>query len=100
MSECVCEGRAGKCVGFLQNYYYDLYGGNHILFTATQSTLVQSNITQVYFNSVCYIYMCATCFDMYLGHPQACQYENLKRTIQRESKVPVFYIHYFYIVKT
>jgi hypothetical protein len=39
--------------------------------------LIQSNTTQVYFNSLCYLYMCATCFDLYLGHPQACQYNNL-----------------------
>ena len=30
------------------------------------------------FNSVCYIYMCATCFGLYLGHPQECRYRILQ----------------------
>jgi len=41
-----------------------------------QSTYIQSNTTQVYFNSVNYLYMSATCFSMYLGHPQSCKYKN------------------------
>jgi hypothetical protein len=37
------------------------------------TTLIQSNTTQVYFNSAGYLYMSATCFVMYLGHPQTFQ---------------------------
>jgi len=78
----VCMGRdGGEVCRFLQNYYYDFYGGNRIVFITIQTTLIQSNITKVYFNSFGYIYMCATCFDMYRGHPQAWQYKNLKKNI-------------------
>ena len=42
--------------------------------------------------------MRATCFFLYLGHPQACQYRNLtKEDIIKRSLV---YDHYFYHVKT
>jgi hypothetical protein len=32
--------------------------------------------------------MCATCFGLYLGHPQACQYKNLttEGTVRSESR--------------
>ena len=40
--------------------------------------VIQSNTTQDYFTSNCYLYMCATCFGLYLGHPQSCQYKNHK----------------------
>jgi hypothetical protein len=41
------------------------------------TTLIQSNTTQVYLNSVCYPYAFATYFGLYLGgYPQACQYKN------------------------
>ena len=42
-------------------------------------TPIHSNTTQVYYNSSCYIYKRSTCFDLYLGHPQACQYKNLTK---------------------
>jgi len=41
-----------------------------------QTTLIQFNTTQVYFNLTGYLYMSATCFGLYLDHPQACQYKN------------------------
>jgi hypothetical protein len=41
-----------------------------------QTALIQSNTTQVYFNSTGYSYMCATCFDLYVRQLQACQYKN------------------------
>jgi len=69
---CVCVecvefmGReCGELCRFLQIYCYDLYGSNRFVFITLQTTPIQSNITQVYFNSVGYIYMFATCFDMY-----------------------------------
>jgi hypothetical protein len=37
------------------------------------TTIIQSNSAHLYFNSHCCIYMCAACFGLYLGHPQACQ---------------------------
>ena len=40
---------------------------------------MQSDTTQVYYNSICYLYMFATCFDLYLGHPHAYQYKKLKK---------------------
>ena len=44
--------------------------------TTIQTTFIQSNTTHVYFNSINYPYMQVTCFGLYLGHPEACQYEN------------------------
>ena len=41
------------------------------VFIIKQTTLIQSNTTQVYFNSIGYFDMYATCFDLYLGPPQA-----------------------------
>ena len=38
-------------------------------------TFVQSNKTQVYFNQFNCPHMYTTCFIVYLGHLQACQYE-------------------------
>jgi hypothetical protein len=36
----------------------------------------QSDKLQIYFNSDGYTYMHATCFSLYVGHPQACQQRN------------------------
>jgi hypothetical protein len=41
--------------------------------------LVQHNTD---FNSSDYPYMYATCFGLYLGHPQTCQYKTIQRKIQ------------------
>jgi hypothetical protein len=38
--------------------------------------------------------MYATCFGVYLGHPQARQYKNLKEDTVK-SKGPLVYRHYF-----
>jgi len=49
------------------------------VFITKQSTAFQYNTTQVCFDSGCYIYMRTTCFGLYLGHPQACQYYSLTK---------------------
>ena len=60
---------------------------------------MQANKTHVYSNSDCYLYMCAICFVLYLGHPQACQYKNLiKEDIISIPGAPCF-SHYFYTTK-
>ena len=41
--------------------------------------------------------MCATCFGLYLGHPQACQYKNLVKKDEMKSKGPLVYSHYFLV---
>jgi len=46
-----------------------------------QTTLVQSDTTHVYCNSVGDIYRCATCFGLYLDRLQACQYKNLSKAL-------------------
>jgi len=38
-------------------------------------TLSKSNIRQFYFNLVCYLYMHATYFGLYFGHPQTYQHK-------------------------
>jgi len=55
----------------------DRYGRRLVVFIATLTALVQSDTTQVYFNSFCYLHMCAACFGEYFGYPQACQYKDL-----------------------
>jgi hypothetical protein len=52
------------------------YGSHPVIFITGQTALIQCNMTQVYLNSVCYPYVYATCFTLYLGHPQACQYNS------------------------
>jgi hypothetical protein len=63
-----------------------------VVFITKQTTLIQSNTTQFYFNSICCLYVCATCFGLYLGHPEACQYKkNLtKEDIIKISGAPFF----------
>jgi len=53
----------------------NLYGSHPIKFTIKQTTFVQSNKTQVYFNQFNCPHMYATCFSVYLGRLQACQYK-------------------------
>jgi len=60
----------------------------------------QSDTVQVYFNSDGYTYMYATCFGLYLGHPQARQHKNRNRKMQQGSTGFIFYSHYFYNIKT
>ena len=40
-------------------------------------------------------YTCATCFGLYLGHHQVCQYKNLVKEHTIKSKGPIVYGHYF-----
>jgi hypothetical protein len=66
-------------------------GGNHLVVIITkQTTVIQSNTAQVYFNSVCYFNMFATCFSLYLCNPQACPYVNLTKNLYK-----VFYCIFF-----
>ena len=53
-----------------------LYRSHTVVFITKQASLMQSNTTQTDFNSVGYPYMSATCFSMYLGHPQSHKYKN------------------------
>jgi len=53
-----------------------------------QITLIQSNATQVCFNSAGCPYIFAACFGLYLGHPQVCQHKNYKRKIQQGTGSP------------
>jgi hypothetical protein len=48
----------------------NLHGNHRDVFVTKQTTLIQSNTTQIYFNSLVFSYMCATCFGLYLGHSQ------------------------------
>ena len=79
------------------------------MFINKQTTLIKSNTRRGYFNSVCYPYMYATCFGLYLGHPQACQYKtqyegrydkNLRRPlsviifIKLQRKLQSLYAHF------
>ena len=48
------------------------------------------NVKRVNFISLNCPHMYATCFDLYLGHPQACQYKNIYSNIQQKSKGPLF----------
>ena len=68
--------------------------------SSKQTKRIQSNKTQVYFNSIGCTFISAICFGLYVGHLQACQYKNHKKedTI-RISGVP-FLSQYFYNVKT
>ena len=49
---------------------------------------MQSNTTQVNIYSKCFLYMCATCFGLYLCLSQACQYKNLIKEDITKSKGP------------
>jgi len=40
----------------------------------TQLHLLSLTQHRFIFISVCYLYMCAKCFGLYLGHPQECLY--------------------------
>jgi hypothetical protein len=77
-----------------------LYGSFLIAFSTKQSTLIQSKITQVYFNLTDYLYKYTTCFGLYLGHSQACQCKNLTREDTIRIYGTFFYSHYFDNAKT
>ena len=50
----------------------------------------------IYYNSSCYTYTCATRFDMYLGHPQSCQYKNLTKKDKNLSGPFVYSCYFIY----
>jgi hypothetical protein len=66
-----------------------------------QATIIQSNTTQLSFNSTGYHYMHATCFVLHSAHPRACQHklhtEEDARIWKREF-VKYTYISYSYII--
>jgi hypothetical protein len=68
--------------------------GIPFLFAIKQSTFVQSNTTQVYFKQLNCLPMYATCFDMYLHHPQACKY---KEHIQEDTTKIQGSLDFYYI---
>ena len=76
-----------------------LYGSHPIVFLIKQTALIQSNTIHVYFNSVGYTYMYATCFGLYTGHPQAFQYKNFIREDTTECKWSIFTVAVFIILK-
>jgi hypothetical protein len=43
--------------------------------------------------------MHATCYGLYLGSPQACQYKNHIEEDTKEMKGPLVYSHYFNVLK-
>jgi hypothetical protein len=53
------------------NLYYDARSEKHQI-----THLFSLTVHRFSFNSINYPYMYATCFGLYLGHPQACQYKN------------------------
>jgi hypothetical protein len=61
------------------------------VFITKQTTLVQSNTTQVYFNSAGYFDTYAVCFGLQLCHFQACPYKHLTKEVK---KVEVKQSHY------
>ena len=58
-----------------------------------QTTFVQSNTTQAYFNSKGYPSIYVTCFGLYLGHPQAYQYtSHTKQGTTKEDTISSIFI--------
>jgi hypothetical protein len=53
----------------------DLYRSPLLCLLLHKPHLFSLNTTQVYFNSINYSYVYATCLGLYLGHPQACQHK-------------------------
>jgi hypothetical protein len=45
--------------------------------------------TQAFLNSNCCFYMCSTCFDLYLGHPQARKYKSLTNEDTKNLRGPL-----------
>ena len=56
------------------------------------------NNTCLFWFKLC-LYMCATCYGLYLGHPQACQYKTLLKEDTIKSKGPLFTITIFIKLK-
>jgi hypothetical protein len=74
-----------------------LYGGHPVVFITKQVTHIHSNTTKVYLNSS-YLYMYATCFDLYVGHLLSTQ-NSYKGRDDKNLRGPCF-SHYFYNIKT
>jgi hypothetical protein len=70
-----------------------------VVFITKQTTLIQSITTQFYFNSNGYIYVYVTCFALYLGHPETCQYKNHEKEILEGYKGPLFTVTIFIMLK-
>ena len=51
------------------------------------------NVKRVQFVNLNCPHKYATRFDLYSGHPQACQYKNINSNIQQTSKRSLFYFH-------
>jgi len=59
---------SSPCTNYTNRVTGYLYGSHLIAFITKQSTLIQSNTTQVYFYLIDYLYKYATRFGLYLGH--------------------------------
>ena len=64
-----------------------LYGSHPVVIITKQTTHLQTNTIQVYFNCNGCTYMYATRFGLYLGHPQASQYKKHKKGRYNKSKI-------------
>lgn len=53
-----------------------IYTRNPVMCITKQTTLLQSNTTEVCCNSDYYLHKYAPCFGLYLEHRQTCQYKN------------------------
>jgi hypothetical protein len=71
----------------LHTHSLHLYESHPVVFITEQNTLRQSNKTGLFWFKLC-LYTCATCFGLYLGHNQACQYENPTKEEIIKSKWP------------
>jgi len=87
-----------KHAGFLHNVLNKyLYGRHPVVFAFQQTIFVQSKLTQVYFIQLNRPHTYATCFDLYLGHRQACQYKEHTREDITKIQGPLDFYYIFYI---
>ena len=87
-----------KNAGFLHNVLNKyLYGKHPVVDDVKQTIFVQSNTTYVYFNQLNRPYMYATCFDLYLGHRQACQYKERTQEDITKNQDPLDFYYIFYM---
>jgi len=54
----------------------NLYGSHPIGLLLNKLHLFSLTQHRFFIIPVDYLYMCATCFSLHLGHPQTCQYQN------------------------
>ena len=88
-----------NCEIFTKYVKFDLYGRHPVVFNTKRTARIQSNTTQVCFNSTGCPYMHAACCGLYLGSPQACQYKNHTKEDTKGLKGPFVYRHYFNMLK-